>query len=104
VTIVSGEWLRDPSDAQLTKTGDDVSLDVSGLCEPVEPDSPEGQLILVEVVRSLEKRLSPEARVACAGQSIPSPIRAKRISFYFKLQSFFQFICFKALSFCSKGK
>jgi hypothetical protein len=63
VTIVSGEWRpRDVFDAQPAETDEEVSLNDSDLCEPVEPDSPEGQLILVEAVRSLERRLSPEAR------------------------------------------
>ena len=46
-----------------------VSLDDSDPCEPLEPDSPEGQLILVEAVRSLERRLSPEARATIRNAS-----------------------------------
>jgi hypothetical protein len=63
VTIVSGEWR--PGDAfeqQPADPVDEVSLNDSDLCEPVEPDSPEGQLILVDAVRVLERRLSPETR------------------------------------------
>ena len=63
VTVVSGEWRPgDASGSQPAETTAEVSLDDSDSCEPVEPDSPEGQLILVEAVRSLERRLSPEAR------------------------------------------
>ena len=63
VTVVSGEWRPgDVFDAQPARTDEVVSLDDSDSCEPVEPDSPEGQLILVEAVRSLERRLSPETR------------------------------------------
>ncbi len=63
VTVVSGEWRPDEViDAQSAQTDTGVSLDDADSCEPVEPDSPEGQLILVEAVRSLEQRLSPEAR------------------------------------------
>ncbi len=63
VSIVSGEWRpREVFDAQAAETDEEVSLNDSDLCEPVEPDSPEGQLILVEAVRSLERRLSPKAR------------------------------------------
>src|SRR6266581_6484149 len=72
VTIVSGEWPRDGFDAAredllacgsfaaetpalpalATQTEDGVSLDDTDVCEPVEPDSPEGQLLLIEAVRS----------------------------------------------------
>ena len=69
VTIVSGEWPRDIIDAQLEQTDDGVSLNDTDLCEPVEPDSHEGQLILVEAVRSLERRLSPEARATIRNAS-----------------------------------
>ena len=62
VTIVSGEWRPDIADDRLAETDDGVSLNDSDVCEPVTPDSPEGQLILVEAVRSLERRLSPETR------------------------------------------
>lgn len=62
VTVVSGEWRPENASGQLAETDDGVSLNESDSCEPVEPDSPEGQLILVEAVRSLERRLLPEAR------------------------------------------
>ena len=63
VTILSGEWRPgDSFKAPSEQTDHEVSLDDTDSCEPVEPDSPEGQLILVEAVRSLERRLSPEAR------------------------------------------
>jgi hypothetical protein len=63
VTVVSGEWRRgDMFDAQPAPTGDEVSLNDSDDGEPIEPDSPEGQAILVEAVRTLKRRLSPEAR------------------------------------------
>jgi hypothetical protein len=70
VTIVSGEWQREAIDVEPALTEDAVSLRDIDSCEPVEPDSPEGQLILVEAVRSLERRLSPEARATIhAGQN-----------------------------------
>ena len=62
VTIVSGEWSRDIIDSPPAETDDGVLVNDIDLCEPVEPDSPEGQLILVEAMRSLERRLSPDAR------------------------------------------
>ena len=105
VTVVSGEWR--PGDvivAQPDRTDEGVSLDDSDVCEPVEPDSPEGQLILVEAVRSLEQRLSPEARALICGQSVLAPNGLDRNGFYLKLQSFYQFICGKALRFARKEK
>ena len=105
VTIVSGEWSRDLDFAQPTQTDDGVSLNETDLCEPVEPDSPEGQLILVEAVRSLERRLSPGARAAIrADHNTPAPQRPKQNGFYLKLQSFYQLICPKALRFARKEK
>jgi hypothetical protein len=58
VTIVSGAWQASAFEAPPAQT--DVSLDDTAVCEPVEPESPEGQLILVEAVRSLKRRLSAE--------------------------------------------
>ena len=62
VTVVSGEWQAEPIDLGPAQTDDAVSLRDTDSSEPIEPDSPEGQLILVEAVRSLERRLSPETR------------------------------------------
>jgi hypothetical protein len=69
VTIHSGEWPRDISEAEPGQTDEGVSLNDIDSSEPVEPDSPEGQLILVEAVRSLERRLSPEARATIRNSS-----------------------------------
>jgi hypothetical protein len=63
VTIISGAWPRNAFEVP-GQTNDEVSLDDSEASEPVEADSPEGQLILLEAVRSLERRLSPETRAA----------------------------------------
>ena len=62
VTVVSGKWRAEPIDMEPAQTDDDISLMDTDSSEPIEPDSPEGQMILVEAVRSLERRLSPEAR------------------------------------------
>ena len=106
VTVVSGEWR--PGDvivAQPDRTDEGVSLDDSDVCEPVEPDSPEGQLILVEAVRSLEQRLSPEARaLICAGQNTSPPSGSRRNRFYLKLRSFYQSIRPRALRFARREK
>src|SRR5437870_5813653 len=101
VTVVSGEWRPgDLSDTQPAQTDEVVSLDDSDSCEPVEPDSPEGQLLLVEAVRSLEQRLSPEGRaLLCAGQDTLTPNGSNRNGFYLKLQSFFQSVCPRVLRF-----
>jgi hypothetical protein len=106
VTVVSGEWRPDDLfEAQARRTNDGVSLDDSNACEPVAPDSPEGQLILVEAVRSLEQRLSPEGRaLLCAGENSLVPNGSSRNGFYFKLRSFCQSICPKVLRFARKEK
>lgn len=105
VTVVSGEWPREGLDAPLAQTDDEVSLNDTDVCEPVAPDSPEGQLILVEAVRSLEQRLSPDTRaLICAGQNTLAPNGSDRNGFYLKLQSFYQSICPRALRFARKEK
>jgi hypothetical protein len=106
VTVVSGEWRPgDVFNAQPARSEEGVSLDDSDSCEPVEPDSPEGQLLLVEAVRSLEQRLSPEGRaLICAGQDPLAPNGSNRNGFYLKLQSFYQSICPWALRFAGKEK
>jgi hypothetical protein len=105
VSGVSGEWPRDAAEVPPAQTDDGVSLNDSDSCEPVAPDSPEGQVILIEAVRSLEQRLSPEARATIrVGQNDPAPPRSNRSAFYAKLQSFHQLICQKALRFTRKEK
>ena len=70
VTVVSGEWRpNELFDSQATQPEDAVSLNDSDDCEPIEPDSPEGQLILAEAVRTLERRLSPEVRAKIRNES-----------------------------------
>jgi hypothetical protein len=105
VTVVSGQWPRDSFEAQPAQNDDDVSLNDTDSCEPVTPDSPEGQVILVEAVRSLERRLSPETRAA---MSLPPKALARnrsiRNGLYLKLQSFYQLICPKALRVVRKEK
>jgi hypothetical protein len=105
VTIVSGQWPRDSFDAEPAQTDDGVSLNDTDSCEPVTPDSPEGQVILVEAVRSLERRLSPETRAAmCIPQNALAGNRSIRNDLYLKLQSFYQLICPMALRFVRKEK
>jgi hypothetical protein len=104
VTIVSGEWPREISELGPARA-DELSVNDSNPCEPVEPDSPEGQLILAEAVRSLERRLSPEARASIyAGQNTLAPNPSNRGVLYLKLKSFYQHICPKALRFALKEK
>jgi hypothetical protein len=91
VTIVSGEW---PSAAGVPPpfpTDDSVSLNNADACEPVEPASPEGQEILVEAVRSLERRLSPEARETIrSDRTVVLPAEQSRNGFYRLLHSLYQ--------------
>ena len=103
VTIVSSEWPRDSFEAQPAQTDDEVWLNDSNSCEPIEPASPEGQLILVEAMRSLEQRLTPEARAAISAEQ--GTLCVSRLNgFCLKLQSFYQLICPKALRFARKEK
>ncbi len=94
VTVVSGEWRPDDLfKAQPSGTADGVSLNDTDACEPVAPDSPEGQLILVEAVRTLERRLSPEARSTMrAGNNTLGPNASTRNWFYLKFRSIYDFI------------
>jgi hypothetical protein len=105
VTIVSGEWrARDVFDAQPAELDDRVSLSDSDSSEPVAPDSPEGQTILLDAVRSLERRLSPEARATiCANRNGLTSNDPNRNDFYLKLRSIYDFIP-KALRFTRKEK
>jgi len=60
VSIVSGEW--SPTDLEGSEVDTAIEMRDRGLGNAVMPDSPEGQEILIDAVRSLERRLSPEAR------------------------------------------
>jgi hypothetical protein len=104
VTVVSGEWpVVDIDNLEPAQTDDGVSLNDTDSCEPVTPDSPEGQVILVEAVRSLESRLLPETRAAMflvPGTANPQD----RNSLCTRLQSLYQRACFRALRFASKEK
>ena len=105
VSGVSGEWPREAFDVPPAQADDEVTLNDTDVCEPVAPDSPEGQLILVEAVRSLERRLSPEARaLLCAGQNTLASNGSNQNGFYLRLQSFFQSVCPRALRFVRREK
>jgi len=105
VTVVSGEWRPgDVFDAQPARTDEDVSLDDSNSCEPVEPDSPEGQLILVDAVRSLQQRLSPEARaLICADQNTLAPNGSPNCLPY-QIAILVSIYLRKSSALCSKGE
>lgn len=94
VTVVSGEWSRNASHEQPAQLEETVSLDQTDSTdsyEPIAPESPEGQRIIVEAVRSLEQRLSPEGRaLLCAGQNAVGPGRSNLRRFCSRLRSFFQ--------------
>ena len=103
VSIVSGEWPRDMVDSSLAETDDGVLVNDIDLCQPVEPESAEGQLILVDAIRSLERRLSPEARATIsAGKDVIAPDGSDQNRLFLKLRSFYEFICPGALRFGRK--
>ena len=106
VTVVSGEWRPDVGfDIQPAETDNGVALSDSEECDPVEPDSPEGQLILVEAVRTLEQRLTPETRATISlGPNTGTPNGSSRKRFCSNPQSFYQFICQKVFLLFSKGE
>ena len=90
VTIVSGEWSRESFDMPPAETTDEVSLNDIDACQPVAPDSPEGQLILVEAVRSLERRLLPQARATlCPGEDNLMSNRSTLNRFCYELSPYF---------------
>ena len=99
VTVVSGSWRPDELFKPSPAHTEEVSLNDSDDDQPVEPDSPEGQLILVEAIRTLEQRLSPEARALIQANENTEVLESRRIGLFFKLQSFCQFIWSKALRF-----
>jgi len=106
VTVVSGEWpIVDIDDLQPAQVDDDISLNDTDSCEPVAPDSPEGQVILVEAVRSLESRLSPETRAAmCAFPDTSAPQDSNLNRLCTGLHSLYQRTCSRALRFALKEK
>ena len=105
VTVVSGEWpIVDIDDLQPSPADDDISLNDTDSCEPVAPDSPEGQVILVEAVRSLESRLTPETRTAMCLVPAATLQNSNQNRLCTRLHSLYQRACFRALRFASKEK
>lgn len=94
VTVVSGDWR--PGDllgAQPAQTEACVSLNDGDECEAVKPDSPEGQRILVDAIRTLERRLTPDARALIGvNQTTLALNGSNRSGFFRKLESFYQLI------------
>ena len=82
VTVVSGEWPSAAGIAPPLPEDDFVSLNGADACHAVEPASPEGQEILLEAVRSLERRLSPEARDTIrSDRTVMLPVEQSRKGF-----------------------
>lgn len=99
VTVVSDEGIR-VLDAQPAQIDDSVSLNDTDSGEPVALDSLEGQLILVEAVRSLEDRLSPEARaMICPDQNPLAASRSNRHRLCLRWQSLYDRVRQKARRF-----
>jgi hypothetical protein len=91
VTIISGEWTREISRALSGQTDYGSVANEIESCEAVTPESPEGQFILVEAVRSLEQRLAPEALAQLrADGSVILPAKRSRSGFLQLLQFFRQ--------------
>ena len=105
VTIVSGEWRPgDLSSGQSARTDDVVAIHDSDLCVPIEPDSPEGQELLADAVRTLEQRLTPAARAPiCPGKHPPTPKAPNQNYFCLKLRSTYDLIS-RVLRFTRKEK
>jgi len=104
VTIVSGEWpassLSDPP-----QPDQPVPFDETNTYDLVEPASPEGQQILVEAVRSLERRLSPEAlETIRSGRPAIIPSVERRNGFQLWFHSLSQFFGPGTLRFARKEK
>jgi hypothetical protein len=76
VTIISGVWPSNTFGKTPAKPADGVTLDDTAGCETVEPESAEGQLILVEAVRSLERRLAPETLATMRNRTSAAPTEA----------------------------
>lgn len=102
VTIVSAvpdEWSGDKPSGHLARNEEAVTLTDSADCEPVEPASPEGQLLLIEAVKSLESRLSPEARATMSGLEAQPPQKL-----FLRWRSIRRLLWPKALRIISKEK
>ncbi len=105
VTVISGEWpIVDIDNLRPAQTDDGVSLNDTDSCEPVTPDSPAGQVILVEAVRSLESRLTPETRTAMCLVPAATLQNSNQNRLCTRLQSLYQRACFRALRFASKER
>ncbi len=89
MTVISGEWQPDVVSAALpVETDDGVSLVDCDLDVPIAPDSPEGQVLLAEAVRCLQRRLSPEAQPSFSTCQNNSTINtSSRSSLSFRLRS-----------------
>jgi hypothetical protein len=82
VTIISAVWPSHSLEGTSTKTADEVPLDDAAVCEPIQPESLEGQLILVEAVRSLERRLSPETLATMRNASPAAHTEVDKLNSY----------------------
>ncbi len=105
VTITSGEFRPDFAGAQSAPVDEGVVLNDADSGAAIALESAEGQLILAEAVRSLERRLSAEARAAmCASSHPPEPGRSTPNGFALRLRALYQFINTNALRLTRKEK
>ena len=105
VTITSGEINPAFSVKPTLPVDEGLLLNDADSGETITPESAEGQAIIAEAVRSLERRLSLEAGgTTHDGLDISYQNRSRRNGFYLRLQSFYQLICPKALRSTRKEK
>jgi hypothetical protein len=105
-TVTSGGSSPDGSGAQQAPPVEEgVWLNDADTGEAIEVASDEGQIILTDAVRSLERRLSAGARSAmCVAADNPAPRLSPPNSLSLKLRSLGHFIYTKALRLVWKEK
>jgi hypothetical protein len=103
VTVTSGKTEPDVYSEPPLPTSEGVWLNDADSGEAIEFESEEGQLILADAVRSLERRLSPEARDAIlTGRGYLPAESTNPTRLYFKLYSLYQRAFRKVLHFAPK--
>jgi len=105
VTVVSGAWRPDELFEPTPAHTDDEVLNKTDVDEPVEPDSPEGQMILAEAMLSLQRRLTPETRAAICSVEVTTNLNCANHNVLFRrLQAFSQFVWPKSLRLARKDR
>lgn len=101
VTVRTNETELNNWMAQEPRMDEGVWLNDADSGDPIAFESEEGQIILADAVRSLERRLSPEARALIkSGAPYTKPVNANH--FHLKLYWLYQRACCKVRRFTSK--